>query len=322
MLCVLLFIYGVCWCVPEGAGQAFKMSQPNAEFGYTILQMDKVQVLENYVKLIDIIDLGEYEHALVQLRHTVEIIHGRIMWDVRFLNSGIDSALEKIHFIGGQNRNKVHKRGLVDLGGKMVKWLFRNMDSEDANEVYGHLDNLDKNTGQMNDQINKQVVINEGLIKGMKNVSESLRQTQEKVEKSINVLGTQTTRALSIAEVMLVALPVYAEIESVNKHLDKILDTITMSQQGIMPHDILTSDEKNLYGITAKMLPLVRLSSLMIGGKVIFVVNLPIETKEVYSAAMIIPFPNENHEEIDFVEQKVLISDENVFEKINKKNGI
>ena len=121
-------------------------------------------------------------------------------------------------------------------------------------------------------------VINEGLIKGMKNVSESLRQTQEKVEKSINVLGTQTTRALSIAEVMLVALPVYAEIESVNKHLDKILDTITMSQQGIMPHDILTSDEKNLYGITAKMLPLVRFSSLMIGGKVVSVVNLPIET--------------------------------------------
>ena len=63
---------------------------------------------------------------------------------------------------------------------------------------------------------------------------------------------------------MLIAFPVYAEIESVTKHLDKMLDTITLSQQGIMPHDILTSEEKNLYGISAKMLPLVRLSTLKV----------------------------------------------------------
>ena len=46
-----------------------------------------------------------------------------------------------------------------------------------------------------------------------------------------------------------------------------------------MPHNILTSEEKKLYGITVKMLPLVWLSTLMIGGKVVFVVNLPIEIK-------------------------------------------
>ena len=51
------------------------------------------------------------------------------------------STLEKIHFIGGQNRNKIKKRDLIDIGGKVVKWLFGNMDSEDADEIYGQLDN-------------------------------------------------------------------------------------------------------------------------------------------------------------------------------------
>ena len=128
------------------------------------------------------------------------------------MNAGIDSALEKIHFIGGQNRNRIKKLVLIDIGGKVVKWVFGNMGSEDVDEIYGHLENLDKNTGQINNQVNKQIVINEGLIKGVKNVKESLRQTQEKVEKSINIFGTQTTRSLSIEEVMLIALPVYAEI--------------------------------------------------------------------------------------------------------------
>ena len=92
-----------------------------------------------------------------------------------------------------------------------------------------------------------------------------------------------------------------------------------------MPHNILTSEEKKLYGITVKMLPLVWLSTLMIGGKVVFVVNLPIETKEVYFAAMIIPFPNKRHEKVDFNEQKVLISGEDVFEwpeKLTKNRNL
>ena len=114
------------------------------------------------------------------------------------MNTGIDSALEIISIIGIQNRNRIKKRGLIDIGGKVVKWLFAHMDSEDADEIYGHLDNLDRNGGQINDQVNKHVVINEGLIKGIINITESLRQTQEKEEKSINVLGTQTTRALGI----------------------------------------------------------------------------------------------------------------------------
>ena len=35
------------------------------------------------------------------------------------------------------------------------------MDKEAAQEAYGHLDNLERNT----DQVNEQVIINDGLIK-------------------------------------------------------------------------------------------------------------------------------------------------------------
>ena len=39
----------------------------------------------------------------------------------------------------------------MDISGTVLKWLFGNMDREDAQEVYGHLNNLDKNTDQITD---------------------------------------------------------------------------------------------------------------------------------------------------------------------------
>ena len=73
---------------------------------------------------------------------------------------------------------------------------------KDGQEVYGHLGNLDRNTDQITDQVNKQVIINDRLIKGINNVTTSLRQTQKRVESAMNVLGLQATKPIAEAMVL------------------------------------------------------------------------------------------------------------------------
>ena len=92
----MMVIGCVCWWAAETGGQTLRLTQPNAEFGYTVLQMRQQQVLENFIKLVHVVNLDEYEQVLSYLEDTVGVIKIKIeTWDVGFLKTGISTAREK-----------------------------------------------------------------------------------------------------------------------------------------------------------------------------------------------------------------------------------
>ena len=59
-----MMIFGVvCWFTAEANEQKFSLSQSNEEFGYTVQQVVQIQVLENFMKLVHVINLRKYEQV-------------------------------------------------------------------------------------------------------------------------------------------------------------------------------------------------------------------------------------------------------------------
>jgi hypothetical protein len=74
------------------------------------------------------------------------------------------------------------------------------MDNIDAEEIFNHLDNLDKNTKNLYVQVNKQVSINDKLIKNLDIVVDHVNAGQEIVNKTLNTIIKKSFDALSLSQ--------------------------------------------------------------------------------------------------------------------------
>lgn len=300
------------WIIINEA-QKVEITPIYTEHGYSILKLEERPIVDSYSKILHIIDLREFENVLDILKTNIKRISlndsdsnfNLLEKEMKILERNIKSLIPHTHR---------SKRGLLNIAGNALKFLAGTMDSEDASEIYGHLENLNTNTKQLVDQSNKQIVINHQLTNSIEEIKNHINGQKAKFDKyfsnSIN-MSNAILRKLSVQQY---ELQTYAAISHLNTLIDKIKDNILLSRQNLLAHDILTADEIQKFNITINILPFIRNSVILKDeNSIIFVILIPEFSKIKYFNALILPFPNSKNEQLSIENEKVIISKEHVF---------
>lgn len=98
-----------------------------------------------------------------------------------------------------------------------------------------------------------------------------------------------------------VILQIYADLNILNRPIDKISDIVMMGKQNILSHVISTQE----YNVTVETLSFLKTNVLFF--RKIFVLQIPRFVTETYFRVLIIPFPNDPQEELDSAKNRGLL---------------
>ena len=133
------------------------VNQLTQNTGFTTIKTNPVQIINETVTVLHLIDINEIQSVMTALESDATKVNfinkGLVFKEIQLLKSKLKSIIP-----AGQIR---HKRGLINLGGTLQRWLFGTMDDDDRIDITEHLDIITKNVHNTIDTINKQNITNE-----------------------------------------------------------------------------------------------------------------------------------------------------------------
>lgn len=286
--------------------------------GFTIFRLENRLMVANYTKILHVIDLNEYRNIVKQIEQNIKTLNVKpwspscilLKREINTLKNNIETIIPHTHR---------SRRGLLNIIGTGLKFLTGKMDADDANEIYNHLENLKTNSKNLIDQSNKQVVINSELINALENIKNHVNKQSDTLNTYINEVANKSNWIVKVYENSEHILQIYADISQLNQQIEKIKGNIMLSRLDILGHDILTFEETTKFNITVEALPFIKSSTVILNETIVFVILIPNFSNEDYFNALILPFPNHDNEELDIPNEKVIISEQKVF---NFEKGI
>jgi hypothetical protein len=255
--------------------------------------------LQPYEKLIN-----EIEDQIIQInKETIKGEYTNILNNKKII---IQYKLDNLKKIYRELLPRRTKRGLLNGLGTLVKDLTGNLDNQDLLDIRNAIDEVNKNEDILNNQINKQIFINDQLITKMQDIQEFVNVTLTRLQFEN---GKINDRLSNVALLLIYDQHFYKInhiIDILHKNLDEILDIVTFSQQQLFSKHLLTQNETtyilNLFkqdGIRIQndnlIYSLLELKGFYDNNKqLIFIINIPIFNKgnfEIYQTKTI-PFYN------------------------------
>lgn len=270
------------------------------------------------------IDKKPLTRQLNKLISTAEIMHTRIVnSDDQFINitllprlSDINNQIinaKKLHDNLLLNKNFRQKRGLIDLGGSIIKTLFGTLDAEDGKAIYESLNELQKNQQILKLGLNKQIELYNDLTEEFNTTIKTLNSDIIAIEHQLNNLTKIFIKS---------RMSVYRHLEldnllnrleiNVQKYYDeltKIETSLYFSKLNLLTHEIISTDQmfslirkcatdnKNMiveFDDIHTYYKMINLQSFTYSEKILFVINIPLTNPYVYSFYHIIPVPINN----------------------------
>lgn len=308
--------------ISQSVAQRLEITPIYTNNGYIIQKLEEKLIVDNYVRFVHVINLEEY----VKITNVIEANIKSLQLNTVDVNLEL---LQRELFQLRENINTIiprrQKRGLINVWGNSLKFLAGVMDNEDAEEIYAQLNNLDQNSRQITNEINKQLRVNNDLITSVDKIKNHINEQQIKLSEFLTNITTESMNIKTLTNEMKYALTILIDISTLNKQVEKIKDNILLSRLEVLAHDILTNEEIQKYNISIEILPYIRSSVLINRQTILFTISIPIFTKEKYFLALIIPLPNQNQEELLLGENnRIITSEQNIFEYtsdvVNKKN--
>lgn len=287
----------------------------NTENGYTIFKWNEKPIVESFTKILHLVNLTEYNELITLIEFNINLLNFESNDDnLKLLQRELKSLKHNYKMIIPQvYKNHRNKRGLINILGKGLKFLSGTMDDEDATEIYNHLENLDHNTKNTVDQLNKQVIINNNLIKNVEEINKHLNKQQKDLNEFLSKIDNRTSNLITLYNKSKHVLKLYADIKTLNNQIEKLTDIILLSKLNVLAHDILTDEEIDKYNITIEIIPYIRNSVMFNGELLIFAISLPKFTKEKYYSAIVVPFPNSNHEQLDTENKEIIVQNCSIY---------
>lgn len=227
-------------------------------------------------------DIGPHTYNLIKQANT--------------LLSYIDNSLEIIH-------PKRSKRGLINLGGKISKWLFGTLDAEDGKRIDLILNHLDKNDHLLQENINKQITLaKEIIIRANNSISQIksnmliITHTIDQFSERINEVNTLTLiiNSLLILEIQLNQVidamtfantnkihPTFLSLSNLNSIITKIKGLYPPTQLAIF------KNHYNYYSFLG-------IQFIFNNGTIIFLIHFPILMPLNFKTYFIYPVPIHN----------------------------
>lgn len=283
--------------------------------GYTIIKLNEMQLVDNYSKILHIVDLDEYQNLINTIETNIDSLNLQetnpnsllLVKELEHLKQNYETIIPSVH------RNK---RGLLNVLGSGLKFIAGTMDADDAKQISDYMDNLKQNTQQLTEQSNKQITINQKLINSIENIKTHINNQQQQIQKYLSKIITETNKI--IQDDSKYVLQIYVSIAHINKEIDGIKDIILLSKLNVLAHDILSPNEIQDFNITMETFPFIKSSVILKERKIILAILIPKFTIEKYFSAIVIPFPNQVNQELDISNENIIVSEKKViftFEK-------
>jgi hypothetical protein len=223
--------------------------------------------------------------------HTLNLIK-----QAKTLLSYIDDSLEIIY-------PKRSKRGLIDLGGKVSKWLFGTLDAEDGKRIDLILKHLDKNDHLLQEKINDQITLAKEIMTKTNNsisqikanmlmITRTIDQFADEINK-VNTLNliinsllilqihlNQVTNAITFANVNKIH-PTFLSMENLNSIAAKIKASYSTTQL------VNFKDHHSYYSFLGIQL-------IFKNDRIIFLIQFPILMPQNFKTYFIYPVPINN----------------------------
>jgi len=223
--------------------------------------------------------------------HTLNLIK-----QANTLLSYIDDSLEIIY-------PKRSKRGLIDLGGKVSKWLFGTLDAEDGKRIELILNHLNKNDHLLQEKINDQITLAKEIMTKTNNSLSQIKsnmlmitQTIDQFSDEINRVNTlnliinsllilqiqlnQITNAITFANVNKIH-PTFLSMENLNSMAAKIKNSYAATQL------VNFKDHHSYYSFLGIQL-------IFKDDRIIFLIQFPILMTQYFKTYFIYPIPINN----------------------------
>lgn len=209
------------------------------------------------------------------------------------LDIEIQTLRSKIGSITPNTRIR-QKRGLLNIGGTVQKWLFGVMDDSDRQNILQHLINHQENNHQIINTINQQININDNIQKSINNLKETIIDDREKITNTLNNINTYNNELRN----EILYHDQIIKLKFLNDKIDIILDSIASARYKLFHPSILTNEELSKYSIDFYKIKLIKMDVMIHEGNIVIAIKIPIDiitTKII----RIIPITNSNNEKID-----------------------
>lgn len=291
---IIVLIFTIILSIPPAIG-VINIEKLESQGGYQILKQSEVYLIQNFSKILHIINVNELEVTLNKIEDDIDEVFPLV-------EDEIFAKQLKIQIIKTRHNIKTitfhrHKRGLINLGGKIGNWLFGIMDSDDKADIEEHLNTIDLNNRQTFMTLNKQIKINDNLQKNIEILQQHIEENQILTLKTLNYTTDITRKSIKNIHF----LSILANINLLNIEVDKIQQNIAFAKYGVMSHSILTDEEIDEYDINIYKYKNIQSSLLRFDEKLIFIILIPNFSKDLAVKYKVIPVTNNDFEEI-FIE--------------------
>lgn len=277
--------------------------------GYINIKLENIQIVDNYTKILHIINLTEYQIAKDNILDNLNALHNK-----KKTNSIIQTTIYNYKLL----ENKLNKllpynrkrRGLFNGLGKGLKFITGTMDSTDADEIYKELELLKNNKNDLYIETNKQIIINNQLINQIKNLTHHINSQQliikdslEKETNAIHKLEHEIYRFEYIYQINY-------NIDLLRNHIDEIEQIILTSKLGILSRNILTDDE--LHKIPSiEALANIKITLANFNNEIVVILLVPNFSNKNYFTTYVDSLPNKFNKTLNIDITKEIIVDEN-----------
>ena len=160
---------------------------------HTFLHYIEINALFNQLDSIEnsynVLEKSIIQSSSKTLQNTHFINPNNLLNNAKYLISQIKVKLNNL------NPNNRPKRGLINVGGKITKWLFGTLDSDDGKKYTKAINELHNNQNSHKREINLQISLTKQLIDNYNNTVTLLAKNQEHIKNHINIFESNLNQS-------------------------------------------------------------------------------------------------------------------------------
>lgn len=295
--------------------QQLTIQDLNNNNGYIMIKLEEIQLINNYTKILHIINTTEYETAAKQIQNNINTLEpkskliGPIFTTIKHSFKHLETKIKAL---------KPHyrqKRGLINILGTGLKYITGTMDSNDEIEIKNELDIIKLNNKNLINENNKQVKINQNIMEQIKNISNYVTNQQEIIGKYFDMYNNINPNEIAKLENEVKFLKyvdqISYDIGLLKDHVDDVEQIILTSKLGVLSKNILTLEELNLIQ-NFESLKNIKTIVTTYEEEIIIILMIPNYSEFKYSRILIEPIPNNENKSIVLKDKIILVDKNNV----------
>lgn len=282
-------------------GQKLEVQDLKIGQGYILIRGEEIKIIENYSKILHVINLTLWTDNLELIQHNVDKLDDKNEYPN--IIHGLNQLTREIESLTEKNRKK---RALLNIVGKGLKYLTGTMDYEDEQEIKTRLSLNEENNKNVIDGLNEQVKINTKFYENIYNVTKHINKQQTEIKKQFSTINNEIDRENFKITSMQHAFQIQYDIQLLSDQVKKVKESILLSQLGLLGKDILSPNEIDKFNITLEKLKDIKSTTILHENQIIFIIMIPNYVNNKFHRVYIEPIPNLNYLELSTMYKSII----------------